>query len=195
MADTLSIHPEKSALVLIDLQKGILNLSGEPHDCPTVLSNAVRLVEQFHQQEAQVVLVHVGYSADGGDALDLPTDATGSSAGDLPDDWMDFPDELAPQKSDIVITKRQWGAFYGTELDLQLRRRGINTLVVGGIATNIGVESTARDAFERNYAQVFAEDAMTSTSAEAHQCSVEYILKRIGHVRSTDKILESMVQE
>lgn len=195
MTDTPSIHPDKTALVLIDLQKGILNISGEPHDCSTVLSNAVRLVEKFHQQEALVVLVHVGYSADGSDALNVPADAAGSSGGGLPDDWMEFPDELAPQENDLVITKRQWGAFYGTELDLQLRRRGIDTLVMGGIATNIGVESTARDAFERNYAQIFIEDAMTSTSTEAHQCTVEYILKRIGQVRSTSGILESVVQE
>jgi nicotinamidase-related amidase len=191
MADSLSIQPQKTALVLIDLQKGILGMPGKPHDPSDVLSNSVRLVEQFHQKQALVVLVHVGYSADGRDAIDLPKDAS-LSHGELPGDWMEFPAELAPKENDIVITKRQWGAFYGTELDLQLRRRGIDTLVLGGIATNYGVESTARDAFERNYAQIFAEDAMTDLSKEAHHFSVENILKRIGRVRSTDEILEAM---
>ena len=73
----------------------------------------------------------------------------------------------------MVITKHNWGAFYGTELDLQLRRRGVGTIVLGGIATNFGVESTARDAYERNYALVLAEDAMTSMSADLHALAVE----------------------
>jgi nicotinamidase-related amidase len=191
MADALSIDPRQTALVLIDLQKGILNMPGKPYEPSSVLANAVRLVEKFHQKRAVVVLVHVGYSADGKDAIDVPKDAS-LSHGELPDDWMEFPSELTPQEHDVVITKRQWGAFYGTELDLQLRRRGINKLVMGGIATNYGVESTARDAFERNYAQIFAEDAMTDMSGEAHRFSVETILKRLGRVRSTDEIIEAM---
>jgi nicotinamidase-related amidase len=191
MADDLTFNPQQTALVLIDLQKGILNMKGAPYDSSTVLSNAVRLIERFHEQQALVVLVHVGYSEDGHDAINVPTDAS-RTARDLPDDWMEFPPELTPQKQDLVITKRQWGAFYGTALDMQLRRRGIDTLVMGGIATNIGVESTARDAYERNYAQVFAEDAMTSMSTEAHGFSVEHILKRIGRVRSTEEVIEGM---
>jgi nicotinamidase-related amidase len=191
MPESLSINPEETALILIDLQKGILNIEGAPYDSSTVLSNAVRLVEQFHEQQALVVLVHVGYSEDGQDAINVPTDAS-RSARDLPDDWMEFPAELTTQPQDLVITKRQWGAFYGTALDMQLRRRGIDTLVMGGIATNYGVESTARDAYERNYAQVFAEDAMTSMSEEAHHFSVEHILKRIGRVRSTEEVIGGM---
>jgi nicotinamidase-related amidase len=191
MADTLSIDPQQTALVLIDLQKGILGMPGKPYDPSTVLANAVRLVKQFHQRRALIVLVHVGYSTGGKDAVDVPKDASLSHS-ELPDDWMEFPAELTPQEHDVVITKRQWGAFYGTELDLQLRRRSINTLIMGGIATNYGVESTARDAFERNYAQIFAEDAMTTMSKEAHRFSVETILKRLGRVRSTDEIIEAM---
>ena len=55
--------------------------------------------------------------------------------------WSELADGLAAA-GDIVITKRQWGAFHGTELDLQLRRRGIRGIVLGGIATNFGVEFT-----------------------------------------------------
>ena len=81
------------------------------------------------------------------------------------------------------------GAFYGTHLDLQLRRRGIQTIVLGGIATNFGVASTARSAWEHGYAIVFAEDAMTSLSSEMHDFSVKEILPRIGIVSSTATIL------
>ena len=90
---------------------------------------------------------------------------------------------------DILITKRQWNAFYGTEFDLQLRRRGVRTIVLGGISTNIGVESTARAAFERTYSLVLVEDAMSCASAEQHEASVRFIFPRLGHVRSTDQVL------
>ncbi len=97
--------------------------------------------------------------------------------------------ELDAQPCDLRITKRQWGAFYGTELDLQLRRRGIRTIVLAGIATNIGVESTARDAFERGYNQVLVEDAMASMAAEMHDFAVQSIFPMIGLVRSTEEVL------
>ncbi|MFX8086630.1 isochorismatase family protein, partial [Acinetobacter baumannii] len=91
--------------------------------------------------------------------------------------------------TDIQITKRQWGAFYGTELDLQLRRRGITTIVLGGISTHVGVESTARAAWEHGYALVLAEDAMSSNDAALHRSSVENVFPRLGRVRSTETIL------
>jgi len=191
MPDSLQLNLTKTALVLIDLQKGILNYPTEPHSSSTVLSNAVRIAESFRKHDATVVLVHVGYSADGGDALNVPTDES-LSGGERPDDWMEFPGELGPEEQDIVITKKQWGGFYGTELDLQLRRRGIDTLVMGGIATNFGVESTARDAYERGYTQVFAEDGMAGLSEEAHTFAIEHILPRIGRLRSTDEILDAL---
>lgn len=81
-----------------------------------------------------------------------------------------------------MIGKRQWGAFYGTDLDLQLRRRGIDTILLIGIATNIGVESTVRDAFERGYQQVFVEDAMASLSPDEHASTVRTVVPRIGRV-------------
>ncbi|HKK43903.1 MAG TPA: hydrolase [Balneolaceae bacterium] len=191
MSDSLQLTPSTTALILIDLQKGILNYPTEPHSSSTVLSNAIRMAESFRKLNAQVVLVHVGYSSDGGDALNVPTDASFSGS-KRPDDWMEFPKELGPNKQDIIINKKQWGGFYGTELDLQLRRRGIGTLVMGGIATNFGVESTARDAYERGYAQVFPEDGMSGLSEEAHNFAIENILPRIGRVRSTDEILEAL---
>ena len=100
--------------------------------------------------------------------------------------------ELTPQPGDIVISKRQWGAFYGTELDLQLRRRGVDTIVLCGISTNIGVETTARDAFERGYQQVFVEDAMAARSAEEHTATATTLFPRIGRVRSTEEVVAAL---
>lgn len=107
-------------------------------------------------------------------------------------DWADFVPEMTPKESDVVITKRQWGAFYGTDLELQLRRREIDTIVLCGIATDYGVESTARFAYEYGFQQIFPEDAMTSRSQEQHSAAVNFVLKRIGRVRKTQEILESI---
>jgi nicotinamidase-related amidase len=92
--------------------------------------------------------------------------------------------------SDLVITKRQWGAFYGTELDLQLRRRGMRSIALGGIATNIGVESTARSAAEHGYELVIPEDLCSSVSAEMHAFTFKYILPRLARITTSDIILE-----
>jgi nicotinamidase-related amidase len=108
----------------------------------------------------------------------------------------EHPTELAPalqvQPSDHVITKRQWGAFHGTDLDLQLRRRGLTTIVLTGIATCFGVESTARAAFELGYEQVFVEDAMGSMTAAQHQHAVTQIFPRMGRVRRTAEVLAAI---
>ena len=183
----LVIDPRTTALVLVDLQQSVVALPLAPRPAAEVVANAVRLLERFHSLGATVVLVRVAF-LDGQDRLNLPVD-TPPPARVGPSELVP---EVGPQPDDIVITKRQWGAFYGTELDLQLRRRGVRTIVIGGIATNFGVESTARDAYERGYAQVFAEDAMTSVNAEAHRLAVSVVFPRIGRVRSTDEILQAL---
>jgi nicotinamidase-related amidase len=135
------------------------------------------------------VLVTVGSSADGQDALAPTLDTPPPAAAARPANWSTVVDELAAQPSDLRILKRQWGGFYGTDLDLQLRRRGIRTIVLAGISTNVGVESTARDAFERGYDQVFVTDAMASPAAEAHAVTLKYTFPRMGRLRTTDDVL------
>ena len=104
-------------------------------------------------------------------------------------DFSELVPELERAPSDLVIMKHQWGAFYGTELDLQLRRRGIRTLVLAGISTNFGVESTARDAYERGYEQIFIEDAMSGLSPGAHEFAVKTIFPRLGRIVTTEEAL------
>jgi nicotinamidase-related amidase len=113
-------------------------------------------------------------------------------AGPRPPDWAELVPELGPEPGDLFITKRQWGAFYGTELDLQLRRRGIDTILLAGISTNVGVESTARDAYERGYEQVFLEDAMAARNPDEHAHTVRMVFARIGRVRSTAEVLAAL---
>jgi nicotinamidase-related amidase len=186
------LDPSTTALVLIDLQKGIAPYAGGPHTSQQVFERGGRLAARFRELKSPVVLVRVGWSADGGDAPRQPVDAAAGGSGPLPADWWDFAEELAVADSDILVTKRQWGAFYGTELDLQLRRRGIKRIVLAGIATNIGVESTARFGWELGYELVLVEDAMSSISAEHHRFAVEHIFPRLGRVRSTAEVLGAL---
>lgn len=189
--DPLTLDPKTTALVLIDLQLGIVARQTAPHASKDVVARARRLADRFRAAGATVVLVHVGYSPDGRDRLAPRADAP-MPAGPLPPDFADFVPELTPREGDVVITKRNWGAFYGTELELQLRRRGVRTIVLGGISTNYGVESTARDAFERAYDLVLVEDAMAGMGAEAHQFAVTNIFPRFGFVRSTEQVLAAL---
>lgn len=191
MAEAFRLDPRETALVLIDLQKGILHRQTAPHSAPDVLARSVRLAERFRARGGLVVLVHVSYSSDGGDLLSPPTDAP-SLASVRETGWDEISPDLGRDSRDVIITKRQWGAFYGTPLDLQLRRRGIKTIVIGGIATNFGVESTARDAFERGYALVFVEDSMSGLSEVAHAFAISTVFPRLGRVRSTDEVLAAI---
>jgi nicotinamidase-related amidase len=190
VAESILFDPKQTALVLIDLQRGILQRQTGPHSASDVLARCVRLAKQFRAAGAPVVLVNVSYSPTGEDRLSQPTDAPLMGSPDP--GWDELSPELGRSDRDILITKRQWGAFYGTALDLHLRRRGIRTIVIGGIATNFGVESTARDAYERSYALVFVEDAMAGITAEAHTFAITTIFPRIGRVRSTEDVLGAL---
>ncbi len=190
-AAPLKLDPATTALVLIDLQQGILAYAKAPYDSAAVLANAAPLAQAFRAAKSPVVLVKVGFSADGGDALKATVDAP-NPPGAAPANWLDDTPELPPQAGDIHILKRQWGAFHGTELDLQLRRRGIRTIVLAGIATSIGVESTARNAWELGYDIVFAEDATSGPDAGMHANSFEKIFPRIGRERITADVLAAL---
>jgi nicotinamidase-related amidase len=190
MSDPLNINKAKTALVVIDLQKGVAQMDCKPHTAQEAIANASKLAETFRKNNMPIFLVHVVMGP--GTMLKTTSDETFTRPPNLAADWADFVPELTPKESDVVITKRQWGAFYGTDLELQLRRREIDTIVLCGIATDYGVESTARFAYEYGFQQIFAEDAMTSRSQEQHNAAVNFVLKRIGRVRKTQEILESI---
>lgn len=188
----LVLDPRRTAVVVIDLQKGIVTFPGSPHSTQTVVANTVNLLRAARETGAQPILVHVSFAPDAADALRVTCDEPMRALGQMPPDWSDLVPELDAGPKDIVILKRQWGAFYGTNLDLQLRRRGLNTIILCGIATEFGVESTARDAYERGYEQLFAEDAMTGRTTESHANATKSIFPRMGRVRSTAEIVAAL---
>ena len=188
----LALEPSKTAIVVIDLQRGILAHPTAPYASADVVARAARLCGAVRATGGTVVLVHVTPSPDGKDALHPVSDLPPLSPGQVPAEFAEFVPEMQPQPGDVVITKRNWGAFYGTELDLQLRRRGVETMILCGISTNIGVETTARDAYERGYNQVFVEDAASTRAAEDHARVFATIFPRIGRVRSTAEVLAAL---
>lgn len=190
---SLKLDPKTTALVVIDLQKGILPYAGGPHSAQQVLDKATELKTRFNTLGAPVFMVRVGWSATFDEALKQPVDASAPAAS-LPDNWWEFPEQLNVTDKDLQVVKRQWGAFYGTDLELQLRRRGIKTVVLCGISTNIGVESTARNAWELGFELVIAEDACSAHNNDHHQSSVQFIFPRISRVRSTEEILAAIAE-
>jgi nicotinamidase-related amidase len=188
--ETEFITAEKTALVVIDLQQGIVNRELAPFTGEQVVQKASRLINTFTSKGAFVVLVKVS-SVDGKDMLKPNLDSK-SNPSQFPEGWDNLVPELSNSKKVYVITKRQWGAFYGTDLDLQLRRRGIDTIVLCGVSTSIGVDTTAREAFQQGYNQIFSIDAMTASTKEEHDYVCNYIFPKIGKLRTTEQIVLSL---
>ncbi|CAI9122245.1 hydrolase [Brytella acorum] len=183
----ISLPIRQTALVLIDLQKGITGLPLAPISGEDVVEQSKKLAARFRAAGSPVILVNVAFAADFADAVNTAVDRSFSPPGGFAPDWTELVDGLA-EPNDLLVTKRQWGAFYGTDLDLQLRRRGITTVVLGGIATNLGVESTARAAHEHGYNVVLVEDLMSTFSQEMQRFACEEIFPRLGRVVTSDAI-------
>ena len=186
---TLTTIDPRSALVVIDLQKGIAAAPTQPHAGSDVVARTVQLADAFRAKGLPVILVRVSFAADGADMLKTRTEQSGpGSAAAMPADWDQVVDDLITGQ-EIIVTKRNWGAFHGTDLDVHLRRRGITQIVLTGIATSIGVESTARAASEHGYHLTLATDAMADMSEDNHRHSIEQIFPRLGETGTTAEIL------
>ncbi len=169
------------ALIVVDLQKGILGLPVAP-PIADVLAHARALLDAFRERGLPVVLVNVAGRAPG-------RTEQGSRPLILSDGFTDFLPELNQQPGDLVVTKRTWGAFAHTDLEAQLRARGVTQVVIAGVATSAGVESTARQAYEQGFNVTLAIDAMTDRSPEAHAHSLAQVFPRLGETGSTDDVL------
>lgn len=178
---TASLLDPQTALIVIDLQNGITRLPCA-HPMASVVERAVTLLDAFRAHGLPVVLVNVAGAAPGRTEQPRPS-------APLPADWADLIPEVKQQAGDILITKLTWGAFSNPDLEKQLRARGVTQVVIAGVATSIGVESTARQASERGFNVTLAIDAMTDMSAEAHENSIRRIFPRLGETASTEAIV------
>jgi nicotinamidase-related amidase len=185
----LQLDPKKTALVLIDLQNAIVGMNPVPHTASQVVENSKKLAETFRAHGAPVVYVRVDLN----DFMNLPVDQP-HNLGDkpLPAGASEIASSAGFQPGDMLITKRHWGAFAGTDLEQQLKTRGIGTVVLAGISTNAGVESTARQGTGLGFALVLVEDACSAQNAEHHCFAFENIFPRLSHVRTTNEVLASL---
>jgi len=173
----------KTALILIDLQKGIVG-SNTAHPVDAVLKHVRELADAFRRHQLPVVLVNVTGGA--------PGRVEQRASGERPADWAELVPELGAQPGDLRVTKQTWGVFASTGLADELRKQGVTQVVIGGISTSIGVESTARQAFEGGFNVTLAIDAMTDTKIEAHDNSIARIFPRLGETGSTREIVERL---
>ena len=171
-----------AALIVIDLQKGIIGLP-TVHPAGEIIGRAAQLARAFREQGLPVVLVNVTGAPPG------RTDA-GPRTLSFPADWTELVPELEQQPGDHIVSKQRWGAFLGTSLDDYLRQRGVTQVVLTGISTSAGVESTARSAYDLGYNVALVVDAMTDRDAATHRHRVEKIFPRLGETDTTDNVLK-----
>ena len=184
----------KTAFVAIDMQKDIENNGTlSPHTAASILTNNDLLVRTLKRTAALKVLVNVDISTF--PYLSQQTDMGGMTAS-VPPEFTDLllKDSLKDTDNMLTITKYNPSAFFGTSLDLQLRRRGIETIILSGVATTNGVYATALDAFQHGYHIVLAEDACSDRDKESHQLFIKKIFPKTARVRSTKQIIEAIQQ-
>jgi nicotinamidase-related amidase len=179
---TISMLDTKTALLVVDLQKGIVGLP-TAHPMADVVKNAVALTEAFRAHKLPVVLINVDAGAPG-------RAEQFRSTRDFPAGWTDLIPELDQQPSDHLVTKRTWGAFTNTGLEKYLRETGVTQVVVVGVATTAGVESTARHAHELGFNVALAIDAMTDMNADAHHNSITRIFPKLAETGTTRDIID-----
>jgi nicotinamidase-related amidase len=186
----LHLDPKKAALVLIDLQKGIVGNSTAPYSSAEVVERSNRLAQKFREKGGTVVYVRVDIA----NVLPLPADTPmrPPNSPPPPPEMSELVPEAGYQAGDLLITKRHWGAFAGTDLESQLKQRGVDTVVIAGISTNIGVESTVRQGTGLGLAFVVVEDACAARDAEEHRYAFEKIFPRLARVRKTDEVIEAL---
>jgi nicotinamidase-related amidase len=184
---SIQLDPKTTAVILIDLQHAVVGRTTAPHSAADVVRTSAQLASRFRKKGATVVYVRVDLTHFRSPAADAPS--RDPNAPPPPPDASELVPEAGFQAGDLLVTKRFWGAFEGTDLENQLRQHGVDTIVLGGISTNFGVESTARSAAGLGFAVVLVEDAMTSMDAGAHQFAVEKIFPRLGRVRLADQVV------
>ncbi|MCA1457490.1 isochorismatase family protein [Bradyrhizobium sp. BRP22] len=174
-----------TALIIVDLQKGIVSLP-LIHPAGDVIERACALADAFRERGLPVALVKVAGGAPGRTEQPRQTRS-------LPDGWTDLIPELNQQPSDIVVTKRTWGAFASTDLEAQLKARGVTQVVIAGVATGTGAEATARQAYEQGFNVTLAIDAMTDMRPEAHDYSLKNVFPRLGETGTSQEIIDLLL--
>jgi nicotinamidase-related amidase len=180
----LTTLDSNAALILIDLQKGIAAIP-TVHPMSEIVGRSAELARAFRERGLPVVLVNVTGAAPGRTDMPRPNFVPAP-------DWAELVQELEVQETDYRVSKQRWGAFIGTEMERILRERGVTQVFLAGVATSIGVESTARSLYDAGCNVVLVVDAMTDRDAVAHDYRVEKVFPRLGEVETTENVLKML---
>jgi nicotinamidase-related amidase len=183
----LTVLDQNTALIVVDLQAGVVPLP-LAHTVTDIVERSAALLRAFRELKLPVVLVNVAGAPRG--RTDEGNRAAAGTARSFPEGWTELIPELDQQPDDILVTKHARSAFSGTGLADLLRGIGVTQVVVTGIATSSGVESTARDAHEQGFHVTLAHDAMTDSALDRHEHSVERIFPRIAETGTTQDVLD-----
>lgn len=184
----MQLDPRKTALILIDLENGILAMPVQPYSADEITAKCRTMAEAFRAHGAPVVYVNVDLA----NMLPLQVDQSHSGGQTPPPEASELSPTSGYQQGDLRVTKRHWGAFGHTNIDVLLKERGIDTVVFGGIATNLGVESTARQAASYGLNIVIAEDACSSLGKEMHDFAIKNIFPMMARVRTTQEVVDAI---
>src|ERR1700733_3545480 len=185
----LSLDPRKTALVVIDLQNALMGFATLPHPVADVVRTNRQIADALRAQGGLVVWIRVDLNH----FLTLPVDQPPEfGGGQMPEELSEIAPSAGFDDGDMLITKPHWGAFAGTALEQELRLRGIDTVVLTGVSTNAGVESTLRQGTGLGFAFVVVEDACSSQVAEEHRFAFEKIFPRLARVRAASEVLEAL---
>jgi nicotinamidase-related amidase len=180
---SLTAIDPNTALIIVDLQKGIV---GAPFIQPIgpIVAKSRALADVFRRHRLPVVLVNVIGTAQG------RTERSQQPVPPRPEGWTELVSELNQQAGDIVVSKSTWGAFASTNIEHRLKALNVTQVVIAGVATGTGVESTARQAYEHGFNVTLAVDAMTDTRPEAHDYSIANVFPRLGETGTTRAIID-----
>jgi ureidoacrylate peracid hydrolase len=204
------IDIEKTALLFFDMLNGFYHEAGDAKKArmKPMIDNAVRLMKDGRQAKMPIFFAKGNHRPDGMTASNVLTDTDnalkpwpngvirrglpvaveGSSSSQV------IP-ELDPCPEDYYIVKNRWSAFHQTFLDLALRTRGINTIIISGASTDIGVTATVFAGRDMDYHMIIVRDACASVyDAEVHEMLMDRVLPRMCQVRTTDEVLRMIVE-
>jgi nicotinamidase-related amidase len=185
----LSLDARKTALVAIDLQNAVVAINTVPYAAAEVVEKNRQIADALRAKGGLIVWVRVDINQ----FLRLPVDEVGFAPDKpMPAELSEIVASAGRELGDLTITKRHWGAFAGTELEQQLRNRGIDTVILTGISTNIGVESTLRQGTGLGFAFVVVKDACAAQSDDEHRYALGKIFPRLAHVRTADEVVEAL---
>jgi len=185
------LDPANTCLLLFDFLVG--HVGKDPKRYAPVLANVAKLLAAARTRGAMVAYARADHRADGGTTASTLHDAGPRGRlimGGTPE--AEIVPELAPRAGEYMVPKHRWSAFHGTYLDTALRTRHVDTIILTGGSTEIGVSSTAYAARDLDYNLVIATDACTSAKHDVHEQLMREVYPRLARVRNTIQVLEML---